>query len=162
MGYSGPKCVHEDGYFIFPNYCQKVTGELFGELGRDDMVYEDMESGVQYCVGNMAYRSITTNTRVDENSYFNRNHYLHPSFLVVFRSVLGKALWNKETDGSDVFIQTGLPPAYIVRDSDYLRSVCVGRHHFKLTVGRITKEFDITISNENFGYKLRKGLIAYI
>lgn len=65
MGYSGPKCVHEDGYFIFPNYCQKLSGKLFGELGKDDMVYEDLETGVKYCVGNMAYRSITTNTRVD-------------------------------------------------------------------------------------------------
>ena len=55
MGYSGPKCVHEDGYFIFPNYCQKLSGKLFGELGKDDMVYEDLETGVKYCVGNMAY-----------------------------------------------------------------------------------------------------------
>lgn len=150
MGYSGPKCIHEDGYFVFPNYCQKITGELFSELGKDDIVYEDLETGVKYCVGNMAYRSITTMTQVDENSLYNRNHYLHPSFLVVFRTSLGKALWNKSSDGSDVFIQTGLPPAYIVRDSAYLRSACVGRHHFRLSLGRVTKDFDITIKNENF------------
>lgn len=150
MGYSGPKCVHEDGYFIFPNYCQKLSGELFGELGKDDMVYEDLETGVKYCVGNMAYRSITTNTRIDENSLYTRNHYLHPSFLVVFRTVLGKALWNKETDGSDVFLQTGLPPAYITRDAAYLKSVCIGTHHFRLTIGKTTKEFNITITEDHF------------
>mgnify|MGYP004620591587 CR=1 len=150
MGYSGPKCIHEDGYFIFPNYCQKLAGELFGELGNDDMVYEDLETGTKYCVGNMAYRSITTNTRVDENALFNRNHYLHPSFLVIFRTVLGKALWDKETDGSDVFIQTGLPPAYIVKDSAYLKAACIGRHQFRLSIGKETKSFDITISEEMF------------
>ena len=45
MGYSGPKCVHENGNFVFPNYCQKITGEIFGELGKHDYVYEDLETG---------------------------------------------------------------------------------------------------------------------
>lgn len=24
MGYSGVKCFHENGNFVFPNYCQKI------------------------------------------------------------------------------------------------------------------------------------------
>ena len=150
MGYSGPKCIYEDGYFIFPNFCQKLTGELFAELNKNDMVYEDVETGQRYCVGDMAYRSITSDTVIEEDSLFGRNHYLHPSFLITFRAAIGKALWNVETNGDDVVIQTGLPPAYIVNDTPYLKSACVGRHRFKLMIGKEVKEFDVTIKEENF------------
>ena len=150
MGYSGPKCIYEDGYFVFPNFCKKLAGELFNDLNKNDMLYEDLETGETYCVGDMAYRSITSDAVVEEASLFGRNHYLHPSFLVSFRTAFGKALWNKNTDGSDVIIQTGLPPAYIAKDSPYLKSTCLGRHHYKLTIGKETKEFDFTLLEENF------------
>lgn len=149
MGYSGPKCVYENGYFIFPNYCQKLTKELFSELNKNDIVYEDLESHDKYCVGDMAYRSLTSDSVVEEDALFGRNHYLHPNFLVTFRAALGKALWEIDTDGSDVFIQTGLPPAYIANDSVYLTNVIAQRHHFLLTIGKETKEFDVTITEDN-------------
>ena len=138
MGYSGPKGFHEKGNFVFPNYCQKITGELFSNLNKNDYIYEDLDTGEKFWVGEMATKSLSEDSVVAEDSLFGRNHYLHPNFLITFRTALGLALWDKYTDGSDIFIQTGLPPAYIQKDESYLRSVIQKRHHFKLNIG--TKE----------------------
>jgi len=149
MGYSGPKCYHERGNFVFPNYCKKITGELFGDLNRTDMVYQNMDTRERYAVGAMALKSLNDEDVVSEDALYGRNHYLHPDFKVVFESCLGVALWDIDTDGSDVFLQTGLPPAYMVKDEPYIRSVMEGEHHFKLTIGPETKTFHITLSKQN-------------
>lgn len=148
MGYSGPKCYHENGNFVFPNFCKKITGDLFGNLGKNDIVYENIETGEKYCVGEMAIKSLTDDTVVAEDALFGRNHYLHPDFKVVFEASLGLALWDIATDGADVFLQTGLPPAYMLKDETYLRMVVEGNHHFKLTVANLAKTFDITINKD--------------
>ena len=145
MGYSGPKCYHENGNFVFPNFCKKITGELFGNLGRNDIVYENLDTGDMYCVGDMAVKSLSDDTVVAEDAIFGRNHYLHADFKVVFEAALGVALWDVDTDGSDVFLQTGLPPAYMKKDEQYLRMVVEGEHNFKLTIARETKEFHINL-----------------
>lgn len=145
MGYSGPKCYHENGNFVFPNFCKKITGELFGNLGRNDIVYENLDTGDMYCVGDMAVKSLSDDTVVAEDAIFGRNHYLHADFKVVFEAALGVALWDIDTDGSDVFLQTGLPPAYMKKDEQYLRMVVEGEHNFKLTIARETKEFHINL-----------------
>lgn len=147
LGYSAPKCVHENGNFVFPNYCKKIMGEIFGELSKSDLVYADDTD--RYCVGAMALASLTEDSVVAEDALFGRNHYLHPHFKVIYRTSLGLALWNVETNGGDVFVQTGLPPAYITKDEPYLRSVIEGHHVFDLTMGQTTKHFDLTISKEN-------------
>lgn len=138
MGYSAPKCVHENGNFVFPNYCKKISGEIFGELNKADLIYTD-ENGEKYCVGDMAIASLTEDSVVAEDAMFGRNHYLHPNFKITFQTALGLALWDITTDGSDVFIQTGLPPAYIVKDEPYLRSVIEGHHVFDISQGGITE-----------------------
>lgn len=145
MGYSGPKCYHENGNFVFPNFCKKITGELFGNLGRNDIVYENLDTGDMYCVGDMAVKSLSDDTVVAEDAIFGRNHYLHADFKVVFEAALGVALWDVDTDGSDVFLQTGLPPAYMKKDEQYLRMVVEGEHNFKLTIARETKELHINL-----------------
>lgn len=147
MGYSAPKCVHENGNFVFPNYCKKISGEIFGELNKADLIYTD-ENGEKYCVGDMAIASLTEDSVVAEDAMFGRNHYLHPNFKITFQTALGLALWDITTDGSDVFIQTGLPPAYIVKDEPYLRSVIEGHHVFDISQGGITKHFDVAIGKD--------------
>ena len=149
MGYSSPKCVYEGGNFMFPNFCQKITGELFGKLSKSDLIYEDIETGEKYCVGDMATKSISEDTLVAEDSLYGRNHYLHPNFIINLRTALGLALWNVETDGHDVFIQTGLPPAYMLQDEVYLRNAIERTHQFRLTSGDETKTFNLTFTKEN-------------
>ncbi len=145
MGYSGPKCYHERGNFVFPNYCKKIKGELFGELNRTDMVYQDLKTGEKYAVGMMALKSLNNEDVVSEDALYGRNHYLHPDFRITFETSLGVALWDVKTDGHDVFLQTGLPPAYMKQDEPYLRSVVEGSHEFRLTIGSETKDFHITL-----------------
>lgn len=149
MGYSGPKCFYEGGNFVFPNYCKKITGDIFGELNKTDIIYQNLKTNDKYAVGNMALKSLNDEDVVAEDSLYGRNHYLHPDFKVVFETSLGIALWNTKTDGSDVFLQTGLPPAYMVKDELYLRNVAEGGHDFKLTVGSDTKEFHVTLTKEH-------------
>ena len=145
MGYSGPKGFPEKGNFVFPNFCMKLETELFQEPGKNDMIYKDADTGERYCVGDMAGRLLTEDSVVQEDAYYDRNHYLHPHFLVQFRAALALAMWDTPTDGHDIFIQTGLPPVYMERDQSIIKSVMAGEHHFFLTVGTQTKEFDITI-----------------
>ena len=145
MGYSGPKCFHEKGNFIFPNFCQKITGEIFGDLNKTDYVYEDLSTGERYYVGELATKLLSEDSMVAEDSLFGRNHYLHPDFLITFRTALGLATWDLNSDGSDLFIQTGLPPAYISQDEVYLRQVFEKEHHFAITAGKERKEFSITL-----------------
>ena len=149
MGYSGPKCYHENGNFVFSNYCQKLSGDLMCDLDKNDMIYEDLTTGDRYSVGNMAVEGLDSETAVSEDILFGRNHYIHPEFKVKLETSLGLALWDVETDGTDVYVQSGLPPAYLTTDKVYLTEVIKGRHKFKLTVGRESKEFDITILKEN-------------
>lgn len=148
MGYSGPKCFHEKGNLMFPNYCQELQGELFGELSKTDIVYEDSGTKKKYCVGDMANRLLTEDSVVPEDTLFGRNHYLHPNFLITFRTALGLAMWDTPTDGSDIFIQTGLPPAYFKKDQEYLKRVMTGTHRFSIQNGNEKREFDITIQPE--------------
>ena len=149
IGYSGPKGFHENGNFRFPNFCQKMTGEQFGELNKNEIIYEDLETGDKYYVGDIATKSLREDSVVTEDSLFGRNHYLHPNFLVVTRTALAFSLWDgAATDGSNLFIQTGLPPAYLAKDELYLRNVLQQRHHFAVTAGKERKVFDITLNKE--------------
>ena len=148
MGYSAPKCVFEQGNFVFPNYVKRLTGELFGDIPKDMLVYTN-ERGESYIVGDMAVHSLDEDSVVSEDSLYGRNHYIHPEFKIVFETALGLATWlHTDTNGSDIFLQTGLPPAYKVKDEPYLRSVLADRHKFTLSKGGETKEFDITLEND--------------
>lgn len=149
MGYSAPKCLFEHGNFVFPNFVKRLTGELFGDLPKDALIYED-KGGNVFIVGDMAMKSLTEDSVVSEDELFGRNHYLHAEFKVTFETAIGLALWNEEeTDGHDVFLEMGLPPAYKIKDEPYLRSVVCKNHKFKLTKGGVTKEFDITFTDDN-------------
>jgi len=148
MGYSGPKCFHEKGNFVFPNYCKKIEHEIFGELNKSDMVYENLTTGTKYFVGEKAIKSLNEDSVVSENTLYERNHYLHEDFKVTFETTLGVAFWDTKTDGNDVFLQTGLPPAYLTRDEPYIRKAMEGNHRFALTIGNERKVFDITLRPE--------------
>ena len=143
MGYSGAKAFHENGYFIFPNICQKMDGEIFGDLSKNDLIYEDLTSGEKYCVGLMASKSLSTDGTVAEDELLSRNHYNHPDFLIKFRTAIGLARWNIPDD-EDLFIQTGLPPAYM-SDEIYLRNAIQKNHDFAITSGKERREFHLNI-----------------
>lgn len=147
MGYSAPKIVYENGQIVFPNFCKKLEGELIGELPKGAIVYEN-PAGDRYYVGKMALNTLSEDSVVAEDSLFGRNHYLHSDFRVVFDTALGLALWNIDTDGTDLFLQTGLPPAYMTKDEPYIRAAMTGTHEFSLIVEGQKKNFSVSITNE--------------
>jgi plasmid segregation protein ParM len=148
MGYSGVKCFHENGNFVFPNYCQKIEGEIFGDLSRNDLIYEDLKSGDRYYVGALAIKSLSEDSTVAEDKILGRNHYGHMDFLIKFRTALGLARWDILED-EPLFIQTGLPPAYIKTDEMLLRNAIQQSHDFALISCGKRKEFHIDITAED-------------
>lgn len=150
MGYSSPKCVFETGNLVFPNYCKQITGETFGKLPADAIIYI-AENGDRYYVGDMAQRTLSEDSVVSEESLYGRNHYLHPEFKVIFETALGLSTWDLDSDGSNLYVQTGLPPAYRGKDEPYLRQALVGAHNFSLTVRGVTKAFHIALSDDRIG-----------
>lgn len=149
MGYSAAKGFYEGGYFCIPNFTTQVTGEIFGEPRHDDILYEDLETHKKYYVGRAAIESLDQESVMDENSLLGRDHYLSPGFKIVARAAMGLALWDTNTDGRDVIIQTGLPPAFLTEDEEYIRYAFEGEHIYKLSYGTETKRFHFTIRHEN-------------
>lgn len=150
MGYSAAKCFYGGGYFCVPNFTAPITAEIFGEPKQDDIVYEDLETGKKYYVGRAALESLDTESVTDENALLGRDHYLSPGFLIVARTAMGMALWDSsDINGDNVIIQTGLPPAFLTEDEEYIRYAFERRHKFSLTYGRERHEFDFTIGREN-------------
>lgn len=150
MGYSAAKCFCEDGYFCIPNFTQPIVAEMFGEPKKDDIIYEDLDTHKKYYVGRAALESLDDESVTDENALLGREHYLSPGFLILARTALGMALWERSSsDGSDVVIQTGLPPAFLAEDEEYIRYVFEQEHKFRLTYGDETKDFSFTITHDN-------------
>lgn len=149
MGYSAAKGFYDGGYFCIPNFTTPVTGEIFGEPRADDILYEDLDTHKKYYVGKAALESLDQESVTDENALLGRDHYLSQGFRIVARAAIGLALWNVNTDGHDVLIQTGLPPAFLSEDEEYIRYAFEGEHVYKLSYGSETRRFHYTIRHEN-------------
>lgn len=149
LGYSGVKGFYGYGYYSIPNFAIQITGELFGKLNPNDIIYEDLVTKRKYFVGQAAVESLDLNSVVDEATWYGRNHYISYEFLVLARTAIGMALWNTKTNGHDISIQTGLPPAFLIEDEPYIRKALEGEHIFKLTIGNESRRFHFTIRKEN-------------
>lgn len=149
LGYSGAKGFYENGYFCIPNFSAPITEDLFGSLHDGDIVYENLKTKKKYFVGKAAIESLESGSVVDESAMLDRNHYLSAEYLVLVHTSIGMALWDTKTDGTDVVIQTGLPPAYLREDEPLIRSVLEGEHIYKLTIGNESRRFHYTLRHDN-------------
>lgn len=149
LGYSGAKGFYENGYFCIPNFSAPITEDLFGSLHDGDIVYENLKTKKKYFVGKAAIESLESGSVVDESAMLGRNHYLSAEYLVLVHTSIGMALWDTKTDGTDVVIQTGLPPAYLREDEPLIRSVLEGEHIYKLTIGNESRRFHYTLRHDN-------------
>lgn len=149
MGYSSVKGVFKDGVFCFPSFCRKLTKDIFGELDATDIIYKDEVTGERYAVGDFATASLKKGQYVTESVFYDRNHYMTPEYLACFRTGMAFALWNTPDVHNNIFIQTGLPPAYLSEDSAYIKHVMVGEHKFSVTKGKETRGFNFEIKAED-------------
>jgi plasmid segregation protein ParM len=163
LGYSSTKCFTENAAFCIPSFAREIKGDIVGELGANEIVYTN-ESGRCYSVGERALKGLKKGESVKETDIYGRNHYMVPEYLIQFRVALGIALWNKNVaDQRPIFIETGLPPAYLSEDSAYMRKAMEGRHNFSMRKGNITKKFDIEIDSKQIDIIIQPmGTVASI
>lgn len=163
LGYSATKCITENMAFCIPSFAREIKGDLIGELGANEVVYKN-ENGRSYSVGERALKGLKQGENVKETDIYGRNHYMAPEYLIQFRVGLGLALWNRNpTDQRPIFIETGLPPAYLTEDSIYMRRAMEGHHKFTLKRGNTTKNFDLVIDSKQIDIIIQPmGTVASI
>lgn len=152
IGYSGVKGFSPNSVFCFPSFVRQEEGEMIGKHDPMDMQYRD-ETGV-YDVGESAIETLSlSETQSGGLSILGRNRYTNRMFLILAR--VGMALGMTQNEFGDpgirtVFLQTGLPPAYMVSDEPLLKSALAGRHLFSLRMGDGDwKTYDVLLPPEN-------------
>ncbi len=154
FGYSSVKIFSQNTIAVFPSFAIKFSGETIGTLPDSHITYRDLLTGEQWLVGESAQNDVGQNdSTISEESIWGRRRYDDPMFLVLVRVGLG--LGTRKNDfgdpsGKTVYVQTGLPPKYLKKDTSKLVKAIAGRHRFALRVGNTPEEiFDITIEPGN-------------
>ena len=149
IGYSGVKLFYPKGYACFPSFCieQKQDTATIGVADESELVYTDLDNGNSWLVGDLATNVLKSSDTVQEDSLFGRDRYYSPQFKVLLCTGLGIALWDEPTNMQNhVYLETGLPPAYLKMDSPELKAAISAAHNFKLTRGQATKTFHIELT----------------
>lgn len=160
IGYSSVKTMSRCGFFSFPSFATRRLENPtlnIAEPSNDDIFYKD-ENGVIWVVGEQAVSSVRQqdNSNTEEMLY-TRNRYKNPMFLVLARVGIALGLQNldsspnsDEPKGSNLVLQTGLPPIYLKSDSKILKKVLSGKHEFYLKVGAGGwKKYTFNLSENN-------------
>lgn len=141
IGYSSVKAMSKSGLFSFPAFATRVTDDrvMIGEALNEDIQYRDENNNV-WDVGERAVSRVSqTDNSNSEEMLYSRNRYSNPMFLVLARVgiALGLQSYDKSDEalGSNLVLQTGLPPAYLKSDSRVLKKILSGKHEFYLKIG---------------------------
>ena len=140
IGYSGVKCFTDKLHACFPSLARKTNRVSFiGEPNPDDILYRD-ESGT-WLVGASALRDVSLqDTNDSERTLYSRQRYNSEMFKVIFRVAMGLCLMGEKEfangGGRTIFLQTGLPPAYMQSDHRSLVDALSGVHLFSIRFGR--------------------------
>lgn len=153
IGYSAVKLFSPNMVGIFPSYARRISTDqrLLGNVPKENILYQDMETGENWCVGEAAQNLVAIDDTSDsETVLYGRERYNNPMFKVITRCGLAIAMQkNKFGDpsGRRIIVQTGLPPKYLKMDTDNLKDVIAGHHHFRLKLGSNKwVEYDFEIS----------------
>jgi len=140
IGYSGVKCFTDKLHACFPSLARKTDMVNFiGEPHPDDILYRD--EGGTWLVGASALRDVSfQDTNDSERTLYSRQRYNSEMFKIIFRVGMGLCLMGEKEfangGGRSIFLQTGLPPAYIQSDYRSLVDALSGVHLFSIRFGR--------------------------
>lgn len=155
IGYSSVKAISKNGLFSFPAFAirRREDKTTIGPAANEDIQYRD-ENNVIWDVGSMALSSLNQNDNSNsEEMLYSRNRYSSPMFLVLARVgiALGIQSYSKlDSKGSNLVLQTGLPPAYLKSDSKILKKILSGEHKFYLKVGDGNwKKYEFDLNENN-------------
>lgn len=156
IGYSAVKGFSPNSVYCFPAYARKITEEMLtlGVPNPEEIRYKDLETGEVWVVGSAAQNMIKQDESKDSTfALYGRNRYYTPMFKVVSR--VGLALGMRANSygnpsGKNLVVQTGLPPAYLKSDTDFLKDVLSGEHKFAIKIASSDWiEFSFTLPLEN-------------
>lgn len=149
IGYSAVKVYSENGSLAFPSYVKKHEGE-FVVPDDADILYRENESSDVYVIGYNAQKMATPIDATDsESELYGRKRYFSSSFKAIYRAALAQGIRKKE-DSREIFIQTGLPSAYVKGDTPNIQKVMSGIHSFDLKIGKEPwQHYSYTIKEEN-------------
>lgn len=140
IGYSAVKGMAPNHTFCFPSFARLAPGAnlSIGERAPEDIQYRN-EKGEFWNVGATAQNSLTSADSNDSvQSLYGRNRYNSAMFLVIARVGLALGMLKNEHGGpgdKPIFLQTGLPPAYLTADAAELKDAIAGHHEFDVRVG---------------------------
>lgn len=145
-GYAPNKC------FCFPSYVKKVENML-PLSNEDDILFKD-ESGT-YLVGKTAQEQITSDDTSDaDKELFSRNRYLSKKFHIIIMTGIALGLMDnsllKRKEEVPIKIQTGLPTAYLKKDSSAVKKAFSEDSHFQLKIGSGSwQRFHISLNSDD-------------
>lgn len=154
VGYSSVKAYSPNSIVSFPAFAKKVaTTEGVMRSADSDIFYKD-ETGI-YAVGEQAYAQINPkDSSNDTNSMFVRDRFSSKVFQIIARvgiALSARANQYGNPEGREVFVQTGLPPAYLDEGDDAeLIDALAGTHEFAIKCGNQPwKMFKFTLPEDH-------------
>ena len=151
IGYSAVKCFHENGYFCFPSYVRRLENALI-TTGDDDILYQDLETGVNYIVGRAAQDMAgSMETNDTDGELFSRKRYGNPNFKILCNVAIALASAEKKDD-REIVIQTGLPSSYEDADTPAIRKAVCRPARFRIQTketGWKWQEHTVNIAEKN-------------
>ena len=142
IGYSGIKIQSPYNASTIPSIVVKERHDAPLLVGSEDIRYRDEKGRVWY-VGSLAKKTLLHgSTAVKPTMLLGRQRVQSEDFLVQLRVGLFFAKLKDlpeggyDIDDRPVKVQTGLPPEFIVQDSEGLRNKFVGEHKYSIKVGK--------------------------
>ena len=137
-GYSSVKGVSPNKVFTFPSYAKKAPADfsVVGKLSDDDLQFIDNKNGDVWLVGKTAEATMDQGDvdSTTDASLYTRYRYNSDVYRVIMATGLALGLYGTG-EGNEIFLQTGLPSAYVKRDSGKLIQSLCGDYDISLKVG---------------------------
>ena len=142
VGYSGTKIFSPNMVACFPTFAMRQEGVMLnlGGGGMEDLIlYRDNIAAKPWVIGKRAQDMLSTDD-VDKTSMaiYNRNRYDTPDYK--YSMLAGIAIGSRNNqfggpNGKRVYLQTGLPNAFLKSDSKTIREIYGKKHVFDLKIG---------------------------
>lgn len=142
IGYSGIKIQSPNNASTIPSIVAREKKDAPLLVGAEDIRYRDEKERVWY-VGSLAKKTLLFgSTAVKPSTLLGRQRVQSEDFLVqlriglFFSKLKGLPEGGYDIDERPIKVQTGLPPEFIVQDSEELRNKFVGEHKYSVKIGK--------------------------
>lgn len=142
IGYSGIKVQSPNNASTIPSIVVKEKKDAPLLMGAEDIRYCDEKGRVWY-VGSLAKKTMLYgSTSVKPSTLLGRQRVQSEDFVVqlriglFFSKLKGLPEGGYDIDERPIKVQTGLPPEFIIQDSDELRNKFVGEHKYSVKIGK--------------------------